>query len=173
MKALALFSLLLPIAAQAAVADSTPNGFTIKLSLTVNAPPGLLYGKIIHNIGDWWSPDHTFSHDPHNLSIEEKAMGCFCEKMPDGGAVRHLEVVNFKPGTSIVMSGGLGPMQAMGVTGSLTVTLSPADHGTKVDVTYAAGGYSPSGLDKLAPVVDRVLDEQFTRLKNYVETGKP
>lgn len=173
MKTLALLPLLLPFAAHAAVTDSAPNGFTINLTVTVNGSPDAVYGKLVHNIGDWWSPDHTFSHDPHNLSIEEKAMGCFCEKLPDGGAARHLEVVNFLPGKSIVMIGALGPMQALGVTGSLTVNLSPADKGTKIDVSYAVGGYKAGGFDKLAPVVDRVLTEQFTRLRNYVETGKP
>ncbi|HYA16403.1 MAG TPA: hypothetical protein VEF06_03000 [Bryobacteraceae bacterium] len=173
MKALALFSLLLPLAAQAAVADSAPNGFTIKFSLTVNAPPDEVYGKLVRNIGGWWSPDHTFSHDPRNLSIEEKAMGCFCEKMPDGGAARHLEIIYFEPGKRIVMIGGLGPMQTLGVTGSLAVELSPGDHGTKVDVSYAVGGYRPGGFDKLASVVDGVLMDQFTRLRNFVETGQP
>jgi hypothetical protein len=173
MKTLTLFSLLLPFAAHAAVADLAPNGYTIKITVTVNASPDVAYGKLVHNIGDWWSPDHTFSHDPHNLSIEEKGMGCFCEKLPGGGAARHLEVVNFLPGKSIVMIGGLGPMQMLGVNGSLTVNLSPADNGTKLDISYAVGGYMAGGFDKLAPVVDRVLTEQFTRLRNYVETGKP
>jgi uncharacterized protein YndB with AHSA1/START domain len=173
MKALTLLSLLLPLAAHAAVADSAPNGFTSKITVTINASPSQVYGKLVHNIGDWWSPDHTFSHDSHNLSIEEKAMGCFCEKMPGGGGVRHLEIINFTPGKEIVMIGALGPMQALGANGSLTLDLSGQEHSTKLDITYTVGGYKPGGFEQLGIVVDRVLTEQFTRLKNYVETGKP
>jgi uncharacterized protein YndB with AHSA1/START domain len=167
-----LLLLLMPTAALAAVADSAANGFTIKLSFNIAAPPDEVYRKLVHNIGDWWSSDHTFSHDAHNLSIEEKPMGCFCEKLPGGGAVRHLEVVNFVPGRTLVMNGGLGPMQALATTGSLTIALAPDGQGTKLDVTYAAGGYVAAGLNTWAGPVDGVLTQQFTRLKSFVETGK-
>ena len=173
MKTLAVLMLLLPAAAQAAVADSAPNGFTIKLSYTIQAAPNDVYQRLVHNVGDWWSSDHTFSHDAHNLSIEEKPMGCFCEKIPGGGAVRHLEVVNFAPGKTLVMTGGLGPMQPLAVAGSLTIALAPAGSGTKLDVTYAAGGYLAAGLNTWAAPANGMLTEQFDRLKLYVETGKP
>src|ERR1700734_3347887 len=78
----------------AAVADSAANGFTVKLELNIQAPPQQVYGSLVHNVGDWWNSMHTFSGDAHNLSIDDKAMGCFCEKLADGGSVRHLEVVN-------------------------------------------------------------------------------
>jgi uncharacterized protein YndB with AHSA1/START domain len=173
MKALAVLALLLPAAASAAVADSAANGFTIKLNYTIQAAPKDVYQRLVHNVGDWWSPDHTFSHDAHNLSIEEKPMGCFCEKMPGGGGVRHLEVVHFVPGKFLVMQGGLGPMQALAVTGTLTIELAPDGSGTKLDVTYAVGGYLARGLDNFAAPVNGVLGQQFDRLKLYVETGKP
>ncbi len=163
---------LLPCA-RAEVADSAAGGFTVKTTLVIQAPPEEVYGRLIRNVGDWWNAEHTFSHDAHNLSIEEKAMGCFCERLPNQGSVRHMEIVHLNPGKAIVMSGGLGPLQSLAVTGSMTVQLSPAPGGTKLDVTYSVAGYLAAGLNSWAVPVDTVVTEQFTRLKDYIEHGKP
>jgi uncharacterized protein YndB with AHSA1/START domain len=103
---------LAPIWAAAEVVDSASNGFTVKTTLNIKAPPDDVYRRLVQNIGDWWNPDHTYSHNSHNLSIEEKPMGCFCEKLPNGGSVRHMEVVFLVPGKMLGMTGGLGPLQA-------------------------------------------------------------
>lgn len=71
------------------------------------------------------------------------------------------------------MGGGLGPLQGIAASGSMTIQLSPAGGGTKLDVTYAVAGYLASGMNTLAAPVDSVLTSQFTRLKNYVERGDP
>lgn len=157
---------------RADVADSAPNGFTIKITTTVKGTPADVYRRILR-IGEWWSPDHTFSGDAHNLSIDERPMGCFCEKLPNGGAVRHMEVVFLQPGKVLRLSGGLGPLQAMGAAGSITFALSPAEGGTKLEFTYAVTGYSPQGMNALAPIINKVLTEQVMRFKSYVETGSP
>ena len=157
----------------AEITDSSANGFTVRGSLNVKAAPADVYSKFMHNVGDWWNPDHTFSHNPHNLSIEEKAGGCFCEKMPDGGGVRHLEIVNFSPGKQVVLTGALGPLQSIAATGSMTVRFAPADGGTKLEVLYTVTGYLPAGMNTWAGPVEGVLKEQFERLKNYVEQGNP
>ena len=157
---------------KAEVADSSANGFTVKLAFNINAAPDEVYRKLIH-VGDWWNSEHTFSGDAHNLSIEERPMGCFCEKLPNQGAVRHMEVVNFSPGKTLVLSGGLGPLQSLAATGSMTISLAAAEGGTKLAVTYAVTGYLPAGMNALAAPVDGVVREQFTRLKNYLERGDP
>ena len=156
----------------AAVSDSAANGFTVKLELNIQAPPQEVYGRLVHRVGDWWNPMHTFSGDSHNLSIDDKAMGCFCEKLSDGGSVRHLEVVYADPGKQLVFSGGLGPLQSIAATGSLTIQLAAAGSGTKLGVMYTVTGYLLAGMNTLAAPVDYVLTEQFTRLKSLVETGK-
>jgi|SRR5579872_4087889 len=165
---LPLALLLLPACLPADVADSSPAGFTVKLSVPIQASAADVYKSLL-KVGEWWNPDHTFSHNAHNLSIEEKAMGCFCEKLPGGGAVRHLEVIHFVPGKTLIMSGGLGPLQSLAVTGTLSIQISGAGTGAKVDVTYAVSGYLAGGLNNWAAPVDGVLKEQFTRLKSYVE----
>jgi hypothetical protein len=162
---------LIPGLAAGKVQDSTANGFTIKQSYNMAAAPDEVYRRFLR-IGEWWSSDHTYSHDAHNLSIEEKPMGCFCEKLP-GGGVRHLELVFVMPGKLLRFTGGLGPMLGMAVAATLSVQFTAAEGGTRVDMTYTAGGYSPEGLNSLAGIIDTVLAEQFGRLKNYVEHGNP
>jgi|ERR1039458_9597603 uncharacterized protein YndB with AHSA1/START domain len=156
-----------------AVLDSSGNGFTVRTTLTIKAAPENVYLKLVRNIGDWWSPKHTFSGNAHNLSIEEKTPGCFCEKLANGGGVRHMEVVYFEPGKILRFSGVMGPLQSMAAAGSMTIQLSPAEGGTKLEVTDAVMGYLPAGMNTWAAILDGVLEEQFTRLKNYVETGDP
>ncbi|MGO9259132.1 MAG: ATPase [Bryobacteraceae bacterium] len=170
--AVAIVALAPPWAA-AEVIDSASNGFTVKLGITIQAPPADVYKRLIHNVGDWWSSAHTVSGDAHNLSIEEKPMGCFCEKLPGGGSVRHMEVVLLAPGKAVGFSGGLGPLQAMAASGSMRFEISPVDSGSRLEVTYAVGGYLKAGLDIWAKPVDSVLLEQITRLKNYTEHGDP
>jgi len=168
---LLLFSLALTVG-HAEVADSGANGFTVKITSSIKAAPADVYKKLVSNIGEWWSPRHTFSGDAHNLSIEEKAMGCFCEKIPNGGGVRHMEVIYFDPGKTLRMSGALGPFQGMGAAGTLTFTFTAAPDGTKLEATYSLTGYLPQGTN-WAVATNGMLNEQIMRLKNYIETGKP
>ena len=164
---------LAPGAAVADVADSSAGGFTVKLTVSIQAAPDEVYRRLVRNVGEWWNPDHTYSHDARNLSIEEKAMGCFCEKLPGGGGVRHMEVLYVAPGKGLVMSGALGPLQSLAATGTLTVSLAAAGGGTQVSVTYSVAGYLPAGMNTWAGTVNGVLTEQFTRLKSYIEHGNP
>ena len=158
-----------PCVATAEVADSSATGFTVKISVPIQASPTEVYDRMVPNVGDWWDPEHTFSGDSHNLSIEEKPMGCFCEKLPNHGGVRHLEVVSFATGKTLVMSGGLGPLQSIAAAGSMTIQLSQIQNGTKLDLVYTVTGYLPAGMNTWAAPVDSVLKQQFTRLKGYVE----
>jgi len=159
--------------ARTEVVDSASGGFTIKTTVTVKATPDDVYHRLIQNVGDWWSSEHTYSRNSRNLSIEEKPMGCFCEKLPNGGSVRHMEVVFFTPGKALGLTGALGPLQSIAAAGNMRFELSPVDGGTKLDVTYAVAGYLPAGMNTWAAPVDTVLKEQLTRLKNYVERGDP
>ncbi|HEX3742956.1 MAG TPA: SRPBCC family protein [Bryobacteraceae bacterium] len=156
----------------AEVLDSSAAGFTMRETVEIQAAPQDVYAKIFR-VGEWWNPVHTFSHDTHNLIMEQKAGGCFCEKLPNGGGVKHMEVVNFSPAKTIVLHGAMGPMQTMAVSGSMQIQLSPSNGGTKVEVTYAVAGYLPAGLTTWATIVDGVIKDQFTRLKNDIEKGDP
>jgi len=134
---------------------------------------GDVYRRLVHNVGDWWSSAHTFSGDSHALTIDNRAPGCFCERLPNLGTARHMEVVMAAPGEKLVMRGPMGPLQTLAITAVLSIQLSPDAGGAKLVATYAAGGYIPGGLNTWAATLDKVLTEQFTRLKNYVEHGTP
>jgi uncharacterized protein YndB with AHSA1/START domain len=154
------------------VADSAANGFTVKISVDIHAAPAEVFRDIM-KIGEWWSPDHTFSGDSHNLSLENRVGGCLCEKLPDHGGVRHMQVIYLAPGKTLRLAGALGPLQAIGANGTLSFSLSPTASGTKLDVSYVVSGYFPPGMNTLALPVDTVLTQQVNRLKNYIETGNP
>jgi len=154
------------------VADSSANGFTVKITVQIQAAPADVYRKIV-SVGDWWDSGHTFSGDAHNLTIDARAQGCFCEKLPNQGSVRHMDVVMAAPGQRLVLTGGLGPLQTMAVTGALTFQMAASEGGTKLDVTYAVAGYSAGGLASLAKLVDTVLTGQITRLKSLIDKGTP
>ena len=166
----ALFVCAAPAAVHAEIADSTPSGFTVKFSASLRAPPAEVYRRIVR-VGDWWSSDHSFSGDAHNLSIDARAGGCFCEKLPDGGTVRHLEVVFASPGKLLRLYGGLGPLQGIAAAGPMTFQLKPEQEGTRLDLSYSVSGYTPQGVSSWALAVNEVLGAQFARLKTYVETG--
>ncbi len=164
---------LAPASALAEIVDSSAGGFTVKTTLSIHAAPAEVYRRLVHNIGDWWNPRHTFSGDAHNLSIEEKAMGCFCEKLPNQGSVRHMEVLLANPGKALVLSGAIGPMQSLAASGTMRIELSADGDATKLEVRYAVAGYLAAGMNTYAASADSVVTEQFTRLKNYIERGAP
>lgn len=88
----------------------------------------------------------------------------------DGGAVEHLRVAFVQPNRALRLLGGLGPLQAEGVQGAVTVTLAPSDAGaTKVTVSYVVGGYIRPGVEMIAPAVDQVLGQQVAGLKAAAE----
>jgi len=169
----ALVLSMLQVTTKAEVTDSATGGFTVKVTVNIHAAPADVYQRLVHNVGDWWDSSHTFSQNAHNLSIDERPMGCFCESLPNGGAVRHMEVLYLQPGKTLRMAGALGPLQGLAVSGVATFSLSPIPDGTKLELIYTVGGYSPQGLGPIAQPVEGVLTEQMNRLKSYVETGKP
>jgi len=75
---------------RAEVKDSSAIGFTIQDTVIIAANPNDVYHSLVADVGRWWNSAHTFSGDANNLSIEDKAGGCFCEKLENGGSVRHL-----------------------------------------------------------------------------------
>ena len=158
--------------ASAAVVDVSPQGFEVTETADIAAPAAKVWAALVQP-GQWWSPVHTFSHDAHNLTLDLRPGGCWCETFPGGGGVRHQTVIFFKPDQTLRLEGALGPFQAGGTAGHLTWTLVESRGRTALTETYDMGGYFPGGLQKDAPVVDSVLAEQIARLKRYIETGRP
>ncbi len=158
--------------ALAEVADRTDAGFTLKYAVTITAPPEQAFSKII-DIAKWWASDHTYSGDASNLSIEAKPGGCFCERLSNGGGVEHMRVVNVIPGQTLRMAGGVGPLQSLGVAGSLSFDIAKGKTSTTLTMIYRVGGYFPGGTQSLVAPVNNVFGQQFKRLANYLERGSP
>jgi hypothetical protein len=118
----------------------------------------------------WWNPEHSYSGDSANMTLAPVAGGCFCEAIPSAnggpaGEVEHMRVLYVDPAVhTLRLVGALGPLQSEAVTGVLTVTVEPAGSRTKIIWDYVVGGYMRSPITKIAPIVDRVVGEQLTRL---------
>ena len=155
------------------VIESTAAGFLVRNTATISAPPATVYTALTDQVGGWWDPVHTFSHDSHNLSFDAKPGGCFCERFPDGGGVQHMSVIFASPGKLLRLSGAIGPLQEAALTGTMTWALSQAGGGTTVEMTYTVGGFRAGGFRDMPTIVDGVLRGQLARLKAFVETGRP
>ena len=158
--------------AHAEVVTAAADRFVVKEAVTVAAPPPAVWRALTAGIGQWWSPDHTWSGDAANLSLDPRPGGCFCEKLPNGG-VRHMQVVYVKSPELLRLEGGLGPLQEQSLTGMMTWKLAPAGEGCALEVVYRVAGAVDGGLTTWAPLVDSVLGLQVVRLKGFVETGNP
>lgn len=155
------------------VVDADSNGFTVRNETTVAADRLAVYVASVANIGEWWSNDHTVSGNAANLYIDASLPGCFCETLGQGTGLVHMAVTFVNPGVMLRLTGGLGPLGLMGVTGNMTWEFDEVDGATTVTLQYAVGGYMSGGLDTIAPAVDGVLIEAMQRLKLFVETGSP
>ncbi len=170
MKYVAASFLLLAAPAAAEVKDSSSTHFQVEQSALIPLPPAAAYALLLRP-SRWWNSAHTYSGDARNLSLDPAGGGCFCERLTDGGSVEHMRVVYAQPGTLLRLSGGLGPLQASAVAGTLTWTLKAEGQGTRLTQTYLVAGHIPGGADKLAAPVDRVLAEQLGRLAAAATVG--
>ena len=144
------------------------NNFDLKFDVVVNAELNKLTSTF-EQVSQWWHPDHTYSGKSENLYFDSEKQHCFCEKLEDGGFVRHLDWVFYQPGKVARFVGGLGPLQTVPVDGVLTFVFKSINQKqTQLTVTYAV---STSGdrLKGWSEPVNRVIGEQVSRLKQKAE----
>lgn len=173
--ALIAVTLVLGTIANNSIADVTaagPGGFTLAHEIVVDVERVDAWQAAVNEVGEWWSDDHTISGSAAAMTIDPRPLGCFCEAVANGGGVVHLVVTFVNPNVLLRMTGGLGPLGLMGVDGNMTWEFFDTGEGTRVKFAYAVGGYSPDGLDTIAPAVDYVIGEALQRLKAYIETGE-
>jgi hypothetical protein len=156
--------------AKAEVIARADSGFVVHHVAEVTASSGDAW-KALVDPAAWWNAEHTFSSDSHNLSIDARPGGCFCEVLPgeDGakaprGGVEHMRVVFVEQDKVLRMVGALGPLQSEAVQATLTITLKPIDGGTRLTWEYIVGGFMRYKQDLIAPAVDKIIGEQLTRL---------
>ena len=155
--------------ANAEVVSASANGFHLRQTVSLAAPPPRAYAAFA-DIGRWWNPDHSYSGKSANLSLSLTAGGCFCERLDNGGGIEHLRVAYADPGKRAVLTGGLGPLLYQAVAGAMDLQFKSSGAETSLVMDYKVAGFASGGADKLAPLVDKVLAEQFTRLRAFAGT---
>jgi len=147
-------------AAHADVVAKSADGMVIQIKAEAPLDRDAAWARLV-DVASWWSGSHTYSGDANSLSLDAQAGGCWCE-MWSGGEVEHGRVVMVMPKQTIRVQGAFGPLQDLGAGAAMTLSLSDgsAPGRTLLTLDYKVVGSSLSGLDQLAPIVDRVLTEQ-------------
>lgn len=147
-------------------------GFTSQFREEIQASGDGVW-KTLVQLPRWWSSSHTYSGQASNLSLDVQAGGCWCERWGDGQSVQHGTVVLVMPGKVLRLLGNFGPLQELPASGVLTFAIATQEGKTTLRMTYRVAGPVEAGLERLAPLVDRVMGEQYMRLKALAETGRP
>lgn len=158
--------------AAAEVVSSNPNGFHVRQTAQLVVPQEVAYAAF-GRVGSWWDKDHTYSADSANLSMAMSSGGCFCERLPNGGGIEHMRINYVDPGKRLVLTGSLGPLLYDATAGSMDVQFEKIAGGTRVTMDYRVAGFANGGAEKMAPLVDSVLGEQFKRFREYARTQRP
>jgi hypothetical protein len=159
-------------AARAEIVSAGPSGFNLRHVAEVPNPAPVVWAALT-DIGKWWNPQHTYSGDSRNLTLDPTVRGCFCEKLSVYAGVEHARVIYATPAKTLRLSGALGPLQDFGVSGVLTWNIEPAGGGSKITLTYNVGGFADRPLADWAPIVDEVIGDQLKRLTRYITQGNP
>ncbi|WP_206485453.1 hypothetical protein [Thalassotalea sp. G2M2-11] len=153
---------------QAEVINANHNGFQLLIKQEVPVSQARAYQQFIR-ISEWWHSEHTWFGNAKALSITPEVGGCFCERNGKQQAL-HMTVSYVVPEQEIRMIGGLGPLQMLGVQGGMSWKFNAISPTTsEIILHYQVTGYMPEGLDKLAPIVDKVQQEQVARLVSTLE----
>jgi len=158
---------------QAEVLEVSPSGFVSEHKLVLATTPGQAFTALTKDVALWWDAGHSYGGKASAFSMQLSEGGCFCEVLAGGGFVEHMRVVHVRHGRQITLQGGLGPLQSMGVAGSMVFSLDPQGQQTLLTYRYTVGGFSSGALQNLAEPVDRVQLGQLRRLQQYVATGEP
>lgn len=169
-------AVLAPAQLRAEVKDASPAGFTVENARVVAVDPATAWKALVGDVDRWWPKDHSWWGAQSRLSIDARAGGCFCEvaapAATGGPQAQHMLVTFVDPGKTLGMTGGLGPLQGMGLHGALEFRLTPEGDGTRIVLWYRAGGYTPDDLSKFAAIVDRVQSQQLGGLADFLAAAR-
>ena len=152
---------------QAEVLTLAETGFIIENKIQVTANKAETWQALTEEVDLWWPKDHSWWGTESTLSIEAVAGGCFCE-MGVGKSAEHMHISFVDPPNLLRMTGGLGPLQGMGMYGALDFLLTESEKGTEVTLTYKVNGINPGGFEQLAPIVDQVQTIQIGGLATHL-----
>ena len=148
--------------AHAEIVSSSADHYVLKHEARSTLPPDKLWARLIKP-AEWWHPSHTYSGDSANLSLELEAGGIWREDW-DGGSVLHGTVLLIKNGELLRLDAPFGPLQAMAVKTTWTISIKADGEGSLVTFDEISNGTEISKLDELAKAVDFVKGEAIARL---------
>ncbi len=157
--------------AQAAVIKSAPDGIVSESSAVIGVKPARIW-RALTNWSNWWDKAHSYSGKAEAIHLDPRGSGLLLERW-DKNSVQHAVVLSAVAPSSLRMSGGFGPLQALPVNAILEFSLRGEGSGSRLTMTYRVAGTAANNLDTLAVPVDSVMSEGFSRLLNYAVTGKP
>src|SRR5690606_29347088 len=67
--------------ARAEIVSAGPNGFSISHVAEAPDVAAPVVWAALADVAKWWDPEHTYSGDARNLSLEPQVRGCFCERL--------------------------------------------------------------------------------------------
>ncbi len=168
-----LGSALLVPEARSEIISSSETHFVLRHEATSLLPPSTIWERLVQP-ADWWHPEHTYSGDAKNLSLDLQAGGLWREDWK-GHSVQHGRVLFVDPEKVLRLEAPFGPLQGSGAYTVWTITISATESGSTVVFDEAAMAAPSARLDQLASAVDFVKSEALRRLLADVDSqsGSP
>ena len=146
----------------AEIVSASDGYFVLRHEGTTNLSPEATWERLV-SPASWWHPDHTYSGDARNLSLQLTAGGLWREEW-EGGSVAHGTVVYVDQGKTLRLEAPFGPLQGIGAYVIWTITLEPVAEGTRIVFEESAIGPPAGDYEELAKAVDYVKGEAMRRL---------
>ena len=159
---LTVTALLLFTNARGEIVSASASHYVLRHEATTAMSPAATWQRLV-DPASWWHPDHTYSGDAANLSLDLEAGGLWKEEWP-GGSVAHGKVVFVAPGDTLRLEAPFGPLQGIGAWTVWTISLEPIAGGTRVVFDETSIGPPTADLAELAKAVDFVKGEAMRRL---------
>ena len=155
-------ALIVPATGQAEVLSVSDTHFALRQEARSELTPEQLWQRLIRP-ATWWHPDHTYSGDAANLSLDVQAGGLWREDW-DGRSVAHGRVLFVDPGKVLRLDAPFGPLQGLGAYTMWTITITPDENGSAVVFDEVSTGPPTAKLTDVAGAVDYVKSEAIRRL---------
>lgn len=156
--------LLTASSSRAEVVSRSENAFTLTFTgSTALGPAGL--PAAMADVSQWWDPEHSYTGDAANLSLDLTPGGCWCEAMPDGTAFDHGRTVSVVFG-EMRFHAPFGPLRSVATRADLIVTYTVADRRVTPTWTFIVEG---PGVGAMADPVDGVMGNGFARWIAYMD----
>ena len=148
--------------AGAEIVSASDTHFVLRHEATSPLAVEDLWDRLI-DPASWWHPDHTYSGDAANLTLEPEVGGLWREDW-DSGSVSHGKVLYIETAKSLRMEAPFGPLQGLGAYTIWTITLTESVDGTVVVFDEVSTGPPTADMSETARAVDFVKSEAIGRL---------